>query len=38
MIFKNARIPYDQYLDRFSQIENGELKSIIPNDDKRFGL
>ncbi|EGR32700.1 hypothetical protein IMG5_073500 [Ichthyophthirius multifiliis] len=36
--FKNVKIPYDNLLDRFSQIENGEFKTEIKNPDKRFGL
>lgn len=39
MVFNNVRIPYDNLLDRFSQITpQHEFVSSIKNDDKRFGI
>ncbi|KAL4486009.1 hypothetical protein ABPG72_003943 [Tetrahymena utriculariae] len=38
MIFHNVRVPYDNLLDKFSQIENGKFKTWIESDDKRFGF
>lgn len=38
MLFHNVRVPYDNLLDKFSQIENGKFKTWIESDDKRFGL
>lgn len=39
IIFKDVRVPYDNFLDRFSQInEKHEFVSTIKSDDKRFGI
>jgi len=39
LIFKNVRVPYDNLLDKFSQITpEGKFKSPIKSADKRFGL
>jgi acyl-CoA oxidase len=39
IIFKNVRVPYDNMLDRFSQVkENEKFTSTISNDNKRFGI
>ena len=39
LIFKNYRIPRENLLDKFSQVEpNGEFKTSIKNPDKRFGI
>lgn len=39
IMLDNVRIPVDNLLDRISQIDdNGKFKSIVDNDDKRFGL
>ncbi|CAG9326346.1 unnamed protein product [Blepharisma stoltei] len=38
MIFRNYRVPYDCFLDRFSQVTpEGQFASSIRNNKKRFG-
>lgn len=39
LVFKNIRVPYDNMLDKFSQIsESGEFQSLVSNPDKRFAF
>mmetsp|Transcript_34100 Transcript_34100/g.30867 ORF Transcript_34100/g.30867 Transcript_34100/m.30867 type:complete len:240 (+) Transcript_34100:629-1348(+) len=39
MIFKNVRVPYNNMLDKFSQIDSqGKFNTTISNPDKRFAF